>query len=340
MPPSFTPHTKGTVALRGLILSRNTSASPSMTEQRDIIRSILLLKQQQQPSGNSNSASAVEVLGHREKRPSETRREIGENPTHRPTSGSLTQPSGSFTPVAESPAARPAAVEDREDQPPERPQALTAETEVEKPKGFDTSTADDSSQTASDFVVVSRTNSNGQTIQASTLETQSFQGRETATGPGSQDKAEGVKLRLFTIHPVIFVRNALLEIEWRGQSVRIPESEIRELVDQNRADGFKSVFASLEAFHVWEKTLIADFINGFGENVTLISLKRTEQDRRECNIALNGVPSFQLITEQPAYDTRNVEKSRPTYIKVARWHICPETLDVYSLPWVWDDVST
>lgn len=340
MPPSFTLHTPGNVALRGLIPSRNTSASSGMTEQRDVIRSILMLKRQQQQTSNSNSASDAEVFEDRGKRPSQIMQEIKESPTQRSTSGSLTQPSGSITQTAGSPAARPAAVEDREDQLPERPKALTAETEVEVPKGFDTSTADDSSQTASDFVVLSRTNSNSQTIQGSTLETRSLQGRETVTGPGSQDKAEGVKLRLFTIHPVITVGNALLHIEWRLQRVRIPESEIRELVVQNRADGFKSVFASLDAFHVWEQTLIADFINGFGDNATLIYLKRTEQHRREGNIALNGVPSFQLITEQPVYDTSNVKVSRPTYMKVARWHVCPETLDEYSLPWVWDDVST
>ena len=30
--------------------------------------------------------------------------------------------------------------------------------------------------------------------------------------------------------------------------------------------------------------------------------------------------------------------SRPTYVKVHRKHIDPETLDVYELPWEWDDV--
>lgn len=33
------------------------------------------------------------------------------------------------------------------------------------------------------------------------------------------------------------------------------------------------------------------------------------------------------------------EVKRPTYIKVHRKHLSPETLDVYSLPWEWDDVS-
>ena len=31
--------------------------------------------------------------------------------------------------------------------------------------------------------------------------------------------------------------------------------------------------------------------------------------------------------------------TRPTYIKVHRKHVSPETLDEYHLPWEWDDVS-
>ena len=31
--------------------------------------------------------------------------------------------------------------------------------------------------------------------------------------------------------------------------------------------------------------------------------------------------------------------TRPTYIKVHRKHVSPETLDEYTLPWEWDDVS-
>lgn len=34
-----------------------------------------------------------------------------------------------------------------------------------------------------------------------------------------------------------------------------------------------------------------------------------------------------------------MDLSRPTYIKVHRKHLSPDTLDAYSLPWEWDDVS-
>ena len=37
--------------------------------------------------------------------------------------------------------------------------------------------------------------------------------------------------------------------------------------------------------------------------------------------------------------SRALTLNRPTYIKVHRKHLDPETLDVYHLPWEWDDVS-
>ena len=37
--------------------------------------------------------------------------------------------------------------------------------------------------------------------------------------------------------------------------------------------------------------------------------------------------------------TTIMDVSRPTYIKVHRKHLSPETLDVYELPWEWDPVS-
>ena len=34
-----------------------------------------------------------------------------------------------------------------------------------------------------------------------------------------------------------------------------------------------------------------------------------------------------------------MDLTRPTYIKVHRKHLSPDTLDLYELPWEWDDVS-
>ena len=325
-------------AFRELTLSRNVSSSAGTKEQRDMIRSILILKRQQQQDDIPSSDSDSDFSDPRQRKPSRTNRYREDTTTQSPTSASLTQPSESFAPTARSSAAKPAAVEN---QMPEGSGVPAAGTETEVPKDIDdTRTADASSKTASEFVVLSRTNSNSQTRQRSGLENQISQKQEVATCPVSQDKAQEMKLLLFTITPSITVQLSMVKIEWNWQDVRFPENEIRELVTLNKANGVKSVFASLEALHVWERALIADYTNRLGSHVTLVSFKRTEHDLREGSISLNSVPSFQLITEQPAYYARKVKLARPTYVKVARWHLYPETLDEYNLPWTWDDVST
>ena len=328
------------VDFRGLILSRNISASSGMKEQRVMIRSILILKQQLQQDGIPSSDSDAEVFDGRGKRPSKTKRDVEDTTTQGPTSASLTPSVEHIAPTAGSPAAEPAAVKAREDQLPERSGVPAAQTEAELPKDIDTSTVEDSSQTASDFVLLSRTNSNSQIRQGTGLETQSSQRQESVAGPVSQDKAKGVKLLLFTVTPSIMVLYSTVRIDWFCQEAKVPESEIRELVTLNKADGLKSVFASLEALQLWERVLIGDFISRLGDKVTMVSVKRTEHDLREGSISLNGVPSFQLIAEQPTRHASKEKLARPTYIKVARWHVYPETLDEYNLPWTWDDVST
>lgn len=43
--------------------------------------------------------------------------------------------------------------------------------------------------------------------------------------------------------------------------------------------------------------------------------------------------------EKKHKDKKIMDLTRPTYIKVHRKHLSPDTLDLYDLPWEWDDVS-
>ena len=43
--------------------------------------------------------------------------------------------------------------------------------------------------------------------------------------------------------------------------------------------------------------------------------------------------------EKGGRNTKGMELTRPTYIKVHRKHLSPDTLDLYDLPWEWDEVS-
>ena len=341
MPPCFTLQTMSMVALRGLMLSRNTFTSPRMTEQRDIIHSILTLNRQRQ-NVLSESDSDVEVYEDREQRHSKTARDEQDSSYRRSTSAGLTQPPGSFAPTAGTRFATHASIEDGENQPSERPTVFTVDSRFKVPKDFSTGQVEDSPRTVAGVFTPSTINSNSQTLQDLLPETQHFRGRERATNPRGQDETKVKQLCLFIIDPLITVKRAQVNIEWQESRIRISESEIRELVTKNKADGLNSVFAAWEALHLSERPLIADYVHGFGDHVTLVSLKRTEQDLQEGNITFKGVPSFQLIVEQAdleAWKTvpRLVE---PCHLKVHCHHIGPETLDAYHLPWTWDEVST
>ena len=65
---------------------------------------------------------------------------------------------------------------------------------------------------------------------------------------------------------------------------------------------------------------------------------------------VNGYSSEQIERMMKRTDTKDIDQgvpgsvnafilSRPTYVKVHRKHLDPETLDVYGLPWEWDDVQ-
>jgi hypothetical protein len=43
--------------------------------------------------------------------------------------------------------------------------------------------------------------------------------------------------------------------------------------------------------------------------------------------------------QEPTTRDREIDLSRPTYIKVNRKYLLPDTLDHYKLPWEWDKVS-
>ena len=43
--------------------------------------------------------------------------------------------------------------------------------------------------------------------------------------------------------------------------------------------------------------------------------------------------------EKAGTSTKILDLTRPTYIKVHRKHLSPDTLDLYDLPWEWDEVS-
>ena len=403
---SFSQH-KHTIALRGFILSRYKSASSSIPEQQDIVRSILTLKRQQRQHLLSSSDSDTSVFEDQKRRRSETIRVVKDGSTQYSISDSLAEPLGSSAPTPAPPVAQRASRVKRTDQAPEQPKDLNANAGEDESRDSHLEQLGDSSRAASGnftpfeidssdqtprkpffgpraaagkftpFVIVSSDqtprkslfgpqaasgnftpfgiDSSGETPRKSLFGSRTLFGntnlfgidstgetpRKSPFGPQPSQEQKVVRLSLLTLDPVITMKCSKLQIEWYKGNSRIPEKEIRELLAKIQADGLASVFATLEALHVCERAIVASHMSDFGDHVTLLSLKRTEQDLQEGSIVIKAVPSFQLITEQAAQEARNnaVKLARPLFVRVHRRYIYPETLDEYDLPWRWDDVG-
>lgn len=81
---------------------------------------------------------------------------------------------------------------------------------------------------------------------------------------------------------------------------------------------------------------------GYSEESIEIMIKDAEKKKKhghnpQSPHALGGHEGAMVrLTES----TKIVDLNRPTYIKVHRKHLSPDTLDAYDLPWEWDDVSS
>lgn len=75
---------------------------------------------------------------------------------------------------------------------------------------------------------------------------------------------------------------------------------------------------------------------GYSEESIEIMIKDAEEKKKnKGHHSPKGTDIVKITTEQ----TKVMDLSRPTYIKVNRKYLSPETLDAYGLPWEWDDVS-
>lgn len=46
-----------------------------------------------------------------------------------------------------------------------------------------------------------------------------------------------------------------------------------------------------------------------------------------------------VLKRKKEKQTKVMDLTRPTYIKVNRKYLSPDTLEIYELPWEWDEVS-
>lgn len=319
-------------------------------EQKDVIRSILILQQQQQqrldPRPHSNNASrSTDRVKDQVKGIGGSSRDVRED--NSPTSIS------SF--FAEPPTARSGS---RSDTIPARGMVGQDARRADGTKQRKTYSKDDAENVILDDAIslpsedppraTSGTKSNDRVSKRSSLEIQ------------VDTRIE--ELRTYFIYPDLTASLGNVKITWSWSESRISESDIRHRLAKNEADGLAPVFDVLEALHTYDRRMVEgvlDWIQGINPafGVILMGLKRTEQDMQHESILFKAVPCFTIIVKldchpsrQPSAESSHVistildhpqveDLSGPTYVRAHRKHLSPDTLDAYNLPWEWDKVS-
>ena len=111
-----------------------------------------------------------------------------------------------------------------------------------------------------------------------------------------------------------------------------------------------SIIEQLTKLRPEEENRISDWLRNLPFEAKLVSINRVVSDITYSGMMIRKVPSFRFIVEVISERNagRRVEKippgntlslSRPTYVKIHRKHLDPETLNIYHLPWEWDAVS-
>ena len=159
-----------------------------------------------------------------------------------------------------------------------------------------------------------------------------------------------VKLHRCSFDPFVTALPTTIKIEWFRSDLQVSEGEMHERLMKIKNNDHPSVSDILITLHPYERQLVSANMesvrSGFLSNeVTLLDLKRTEQDLQQGNMTFKAIPSFHFIVlmenpspSQPHDGRRVTDVSRPTYVKAHVDHISPECLDDYKLPWKFDEV--
>ena len=178
-------------------------------------------------------------------------------------------------------------------------------------------------------------------------------------------------LRFFHLKPVVVDTVDGFAVRWPSEwFVELVEQEeiVRELNRYQRR-GQTSIIKQLGNLTYEENSMIRNWCERVAGKSKLVYLKRTVAKIVHNGVTLSDVPSFEIFvrvqnesevapqsrgrswehtrpegkrnseTRMPRRPSKeDPAASRPTYIKVHRDHIDPQTLDVYNVPWEWYNV--
>lgn len=159
-------------------------------------------------------------------------------------------------------------------------------------------------------------------------------------------------LEFFALKPSIKddpSRPGAVSLTFWNEKIPMRQVDIRKRLSSKEEDLQPVLDAYLDLFD-YERDVIRNLIEVVSPHASLMLLKRRYVDITHRGILFKGVPELQFILESLMKDKServleiteqmNMPNSnRPTYIRVHRKHISPDTLNTYDLPWQWEDVS-
>lgn len=173
-------------------------------------------------------------------------------------------------------------------------------------------------------------------------------------GVDENKSKKGTRLHLFHIQPFVRDDYGGIFLNWTANELLVSQSVIQDHLDKNLGEGLPTVLEAYQDLSPRERDTIRMQLEQHFRP-TLISLERTYTDITHRDISFKHIPALQFvlmheITGEPvdppsfpistAIDSmKELELSRPTYLKCHRKHLSPDSVEAYNLPWQWDEAS-
>lgn len=160
-------------------------------------------------------------------------------------------------------------------------------------------------------------------------------------------------LSLFNVQPIVRDNFDGMTLTWLVNELPMSQAAIQEHLATTKADAFPSILEAYQVMSHYEQEVIRIQLERF-DRCRLVSVKRSFTDVTYRGVQFNHVPTLQFVLEHDIYGEipglapkvdaaerkKELDWSRPTFIKVHRKHLSPETADAYDLPWESDLVSS
>ncbi|KAI4164775.1 MAG: hypothetical protein LQ342_001750 [Letrouitia transgressa] len=125
----------------------------------------------------------------------------------------------------------------------------------------------------------------------------------------------------------------------RKEEEQIRKAAVEEYEREKHEKKMKEQKKKEEEEKAFRKRLKEMYLSqGYSEDSIDIMIEEGEKKKHHHHRNSHSDNDGALVPVTKITDVKVMDLRRPTFIKVHRKHLSPETLDAYNLPWEWDDV--